>query len=130
MRGGGGETRAFVPPPQPNSSFCGSIQADRMPRPFLRLSWRAACAACCSCFFFFVALGAKVFQEQAPTAAHSSSKESREQGPPQRIPRQQAQNTAALDGQVRETNSLGNPLPIPGVVLTLRNLQSAQTFMA
>src|SRR5438094_36582 len=101
-----------------------------MTSPFLRLSWRAACATCCSCFFFFVALGAKVFQEQAPTAAHSSSNESREQGPPQRIPRQQAQNTAALDGQVRETNSLGNPLPIPGVVLTLRNLQSAQTFMA
>jgi len=97
---------------------------------FLRLSRRAVCAACCSCFFFSFALGAKVFQEQAPAPAQSSAKESRKESPSQRIPRQQAQNTAALDGQVRDTNSLGNPLPIPGAVLTLRNLQSGQTFTA
>ena len=99
---------------------------------FLRLSWRAACAACCSCFFFSFALeAAKTLQEQAPTApTQSSAKEYREQGPPQRIPRQQAQNTAALDGLVRNTSSANNPLPIPGTVLTLRNLQSGQTFTA
>ncbi|HKW61056.1 MAG TPA: carboxypeptidase-like regulatory domain-containing protein [Candidatus Acidoferrum sp.] len=58
-------------------------------------------------------------------------KESREQGPPQRIPRQQAQNTAALDGFVRDTtSSQGNAPPIPGAVLTLRNLQSEKTFTA
>src|SRR5689334_15259648 len=89
--------------------------------PFLRLSWRAACAACCSCFLFSFALPAKTFQEQGPTPA-------REHGAAQRIPRQQAQNTAALDGVVHDASSQGNPLPIPGAVLTLRNLQSAQTF--
>jgi hypothetical protein len=46
----------------------------------------------------------------------------REQGPSQRIPRQQAQNTGALDGIVRDTSSPNNTLPIPGAILTLRNL--------
>src|SRR5215471_512289 len=95
----------------------------------LRASWRAVCVACCWCSFFSFVLEAKVLQEQAP--AQSSAKESREQGPAQRIPRQQAQNTAALDGFVRDTaSSTGNALPIPGAVLTLRNLQSRQTFTA
>ncbi|HKW33566.1 MAG TPA: carboxypeptidase-like regulatory domain-containing protein [Candidatus Acidoferrum sp.] len=101
--------------------------------PFLRLSWRAVSVACCSCFFFSVALeAAKTLREQAPTAPmQSSAKESREQGPPQRIPRQRAQNTTALDGIVRDSTSApGNPLPIPGAVLTLRNLQSGQAFTA
>ena len=97
---------------------------------FLRLSRRAACAACCSCFFFSFALAAKRFQGQASTPPQSSAKESREQGPSQRIPRQQAQNTAALDGLIRNDSSAGKPLPIPGVVLTLRNLQSGQTYAA
>jgi hypothetical protein len=98
--------------------------------PFLRLPWRAVCGACCSCFFFSIALGAKVFQEQAPAPAQSSAKESREQGPLQRIPRQQAQNTAALDGFVHDGSTRDNPLPIPGAVLTVRNLQSGQAFTA
>jgi Carboxypeptidase regulatory-like domain len=97
---------------------------------FLRLLWRAVCAACCSCFFFSFALAAKALQEQASTPAQSSAKESREHGPPQRLPRQQAQNAAALDGFVRDTSSPANPLPIPGAALTLRNLQSGQTFAA
>src|SRR5262252_6719035 len=94
----------------------------------LRASWRAVCVACCWCSFFSFVLEAKVLQEQAP--AQSSAKESRQQGPAQRIPRQQAQNTAALDGFVRDASSPGNPLPIPAAVLTLRNLQSGQTFTA
>jgi carboxypeptidase family protein len=99
--------------------------------PFLRLSWRAVCTACCSCLFFASAHAAKAFQEQAPMPAQSPAKESREQGPTQRLPRQQARNTAALDGLVRDaTSSAGNALPIPGAVLTLRNLQSGQTFTA
>ena len=97
---------------------------------FLRLLGRAGCFACCSCFVFSFVLAAKTFQEQAATLAQSSAKESREQGPPQRLPRQQAQNTAALDGFVRDTSSPANLLPIPGAALTLRNLQSGQTFAA
>jgi hypothetical protein len=98
--------------------------------PFLRLSWRAARAACCSCFFFCFALAATTFQESAPASAQSSAKEFREQGPAQRLPRQQAQNTAALDGVVRDTSSPNNTLPIPGKILTLRNLPSGQNFTA
>jgi Carboxypeptidase regulatory-like domain len=96
----------------------------------LRLSRRTVGAACCPCLFLAVALPAKPFQEQPPTPAQSSAKESREQGAQQRIPRQQAQNTAALDGFVRHASSQNNPLPIPGAVLTLRNSQSGQAFTA
>jgi len=96
---------------------------------FLQLSRRAVCAACCLCFLFSFVLDAKTLQEQMPPPMQSPVKESREQGPPQRLPRQQAQNTAALDGSVRgTTSSAGNALPIPAAVLTLRNLQSRQTF--
>ena len=97
---------------------------------FPRLSWRAVCAAWCSCLFFSLELEAKPFQEQPSAPAQSAAKESREQSPPQRIPRQQAQNSAALDGFVRDASSPNNPLPIPGAVLTLRNLQSGQAFTA
>jgi hypothetical protein len=101
-----------------------------MIRSFLRRPWRATCAACCSCCFisFSFAAKTKIVQEQALAQAQGSAKEAREQGPPQRIPRQQAQNTAALDGFVRDTSSPNNPLPIPGAVLKLRNLQSGQAF--
>ncbi len=98
-----------------------------MIRSLLRLSWRATYAACCY-FLFLSALEAKTLLEQAP--AQSSAKESRELGPSQRIPRQQAQKTAALDGFVRDASSPGNPLPVPGAALTLRDLQSGQTFNA
>ena len=101
-----------------------------MTGPFLRLRWREVCAACCSCLFLSFVSPARTFQEQASAPAQSSARESREQGPAQRIPRQQAQNTAALDGFVRDTGSPGNPLPIPAAVLTLRNLQSGQVFTA
>lgn len=98
---------------------------------FLRLRWRELCAAYCSCLLFPFVLSAKTFREQSPVPAQSSARESRAQGPAQRIPRQQAQNTAAVDGFVRDTTrSPGNALPIPGAVLTLRNLQSGQTFTA
>ena len=96
----------------------------------LRLSRRIVGAACCFCLFLSVALGAKPFQDQPPAPAQSAAKESREQGAPQRLPRQRAQNTAALDGFVRDVSSRNNPLPIPGAVLTLRNSQSGQAFTA
>ncbi|HYY72604.1 MAG TPA: carboxypeptidase-like regulatory domain-containing protein [Candidatus Bathyarchaeia archaeon] len=94
----------------------------------LRLSWRAVCAACCSCFFFASVHAAKTFQEQASSPAQSSAKESREQILAQRLPRQQAQNTAALDGFVRDASSSTKTPPIPGAILRLRNLQSGQSF--
>src|SRR5262249_39383679 len=45
-----------------------------------------------------------------------------------RIPRQQAQNTAAFDGIVRDSATSNITVPVPGAVLTLRNLQSAQSY--
>lgn len=95
-----------------------------------RLTWRAVCAASCSCFFFASVHAVKSSQEQAPTPVQSSAKESREQSPPLRLPRQQAQNTAALDGFARDASSPTNTLPIPDAVVTLRNLQSGRTFTA
>ncbi len=95
---------------------------------FLRLPWRAVCAACCACFFFSFPLKATISQDQASPPPQSSAKESHEQGPALRLPRQQAQNTAALDGFVRDASSPNNALPIPGALLTLQNLQSGQAF--
>ena len=95
----------------------------------LRLSWRAVGSACCSCFFFSLGLEARALLKQGPPV-QSSAKESREQGPQLRIPRQQAQNTAALDGFVRDASSPNNPLPIPGTVVSLRNLESGKVFNA
>jgi hypothetical protein len=69
---------------------------------------------------------------QLPPAASTqdAAKQSREQGPPLRIPRQKAQSTAAVDGVVRDASSPNSLLPVPGAVLTLRDLQSGQTFTA
>jgi hypothetical protein len=83
---------------------------------------RAFCAACCFSFFFFTPGSA------APRQQTSSPAQSHEQGPPARIPRQQAQNTTALDGIVRDAGFSNIALPVPGATLTLRNLQSGQLF--
>jgi hypothetical protein len=95
-----------------------------------RLFRHAICAICCTCFYFSPALEARTFQEQTQTAAQDSAKQTREQGPPQRIPRQQAQTTAALDGVVRDAGSPQSMLPVPGAVVTLRHAQSGQLFNA
>jgi hypothetical protein len=95
---------------------------------FLRPQWRAVRAACCAGLFFSPVLAANGFQEPAAAPAQSSAKESREQGPTQRIPRQQAQNTAAVDGVVREASAQGNAIAISGARLTLRNLESGQVL--
>jgi carboxypeptidase family protein len=95
---------------------------------FWRSYRRAIGATCCSLFFFSSTIVARSLQEQGAGPAQASAKESREQAPPRRVPRQQAQNTAALDGLVRDASTPSNPLPIPGARLTLRDLQSAKVF--
>ena len=73
-------------------------------------------------------------QTPAPTSAaspaQSNVQESREPGPPQRIPRQQALSTAALDGGIREKISAGESRPVAGAQLTLRNLQTGHLLSA
>ena len=60
----------------------------------------------------------------------SDVQQQREAGPPRRIPRQQAQTTAALDGSVREAASANATRPVAAAQLTLRNLQTGLLLRA
>jgi hypothetical protein len=93
------------------------------PRQVRRAFCATGCFACLSS-----TLGAASPRQQVSTPAQDSARQSREQGPPMRIPRQQAQNTTALDGVVRDAGVPGTTLPVPGATLTLRNPQSGQLF--
>lgn len=93
-----------------------------------RKARRAVCAVCC--FFSSCTLEAGVFQEPALPPVQESAKQTREPGPPQRIPRQQAQTNAALDGVVRDAGSPQSMRPIPAAVVSLRNTPSGQLFSA
>jgi hypothetical protein len=88
---------------------------------------RAFCAACCFAFLSS-APGAAAPRQQTSSPAQNPAAQSHEQRPSTRIPRQQAQNTAALDGIVRDAGFSNIALPVPGAIITLRNLQSAQLF--
>src|SRR6266404_3558385 len=94
-----------------------------------RQARRAFCAACCSLFLCFALAGAD-FRNQSAAQTQEGAKQSSVQGPPQRIPRQQAQTTAALDGLVRDANSASTLLPVAAAIVTLRNAQSGQVFSA
>ena len=65
-------------------------------------------------------------QPAAAPAAQGTATQSREPGPPQRIPRQVALGATAMDGMIREQISATESRPIPGVQVTLRNLQGGQ----
>jgi hypothetical protein len=97
---------------------------------FSRQVRRAFCAACCFASFFFAARAAATSPPQYPPAAQDTARQSRQSAPPLRIPRQQAQTTAALDGVIRDAGFSNIILPVPGAVLTLRNVQSGQLFSA
>ena len=89
---------------------------------------RAFCAVCCFACLVLAPRTAATLPLQSPPPAQDPAKQSSEQGPPLRIPRQQAQTTAALDGVVRDSSVSGATLPVPAAVLTLRNIQSGQVF--
>jgi Carboxypeptidase regulatory-like domain len=65
-----------------------------------------------------------------PVPVQNDVQQSREPGPPRRIPRQQALTIAALDGVVREAALPGSARPVAAAQLTLRNLQTAQVLRA
>src|ERR1700704_6417636 len=88
---------------------------------------RAFCAACCFLFLCSALTGTNLWN-QAPAQTQPGAKQSSEQGPSLRIPRQQAQTTAALDGRVQTAGSPESARPVPTAMLTLRNLQSGQIF--
>src|SRR5262249_14279905 len=92
-----------------------------------RRSVRAALAALAVCFFASGAFpSCNLQQASAPQPAAQQSTESAIR--PQRIPRQQAQSTAAMDGMVRDSGFSGTTIPVPGALVTLRNLQTGQTI--
>src|SRR6266481_3841166 len=95
-----------------------------------RQAQRAFCVICCIMSFEVASRAAATFPRQAAPPAQDSAKKSSEQGPPVRIPRQQAQTSAALDGIVHDTGAPGAARPIPAAVLTLRNMESGQMFTA
>lgn len=95
---------------------------------FSRKYRRAFCAVCCISLLPAVAIARATWQEQWPPSTQDSRKDSSEQGPPLRIPRQQAQTSAALDGVVRDSSAPGAARPVPEAALTLRNIQSGQIF--
>jgi hypothetical protein len=88
---------------------------------------RAFCAACYLSFFLSGRDAATVWG-QSPASAQVPATQSHEPAPPTRIPRQQAQNTTAVDGIVRDAGFPSIALPVPGATLTLRNAQSGQVF--
>jgi hypothetical protein len=86
-----------------------------------------ACAA--ASFILPLIRSASAFGAQLPQQSTDPQiRQSREPAPTLRIPRQQAVNTAALEGVVRSRNSSTAPLPVIGALLTLRNLRTAQTL--
>jgi len=92
-----------------------------------RRAVRAALAAFAVCFFAsgtFASLNLQQPSAQQPAAQQSTEPAMR----PQRIPREQAQGTAALDGIVRDSGFSGTTIPVPGALVTLRNLQTGQTI--
>lgn len=95
-----------------------------------RKSRRAFRAALWCLIFSPTALAASPAQLPTTTQTQGAAKQTREHGPTLRIPRQKAQSTAALDGVVRDASSPNSLLPVPGAMLTLRDLQSGGSFTA
>src|SRR5271165_4374441 len=88
---------------------------------FLRLSLRL-----CRCILMclFAAIGGLA---TCSVAFAQEAQQSREPGAQIRLPRQQAQTNAALDGVVRSGGAAGAQVPVAGATLTLQNLASNLT---
>ena len=104
------------------------ILISRLPQRALRAAL-AAGALCLLAPASFACSPARQNAAQQPANQQANAQQSR-QTPAQtlRIPRQQAQTTAALDGLVRDSGFSNITVPVPGAILTLRNLQTGQTI--
>ncbi|HET9805062.1 MAG TPA: carboxypeptidase-like regulatory domain-containing protein, partial [Candidatus Acidoferrum sp.] len=100
--------------------------APRHPRRVLR----AALAVCAVCALASATPANKGSRRPGQNASQQPAAQQSRDATAQslRIPRQQAQNTAALDGIVRDSGFSNITVPVPGAQLTLRNLQSGQTY--
>src|SRR5690348_12590682 len=104
----------------------------------LRSTRRAHCSARAwvGVLLAFLAIGraaggqeAGAGQTRAPEKQATLEK-STEAVPAQRIPRQQASTSAAVDGEVRESISLNETRPVAVAQLTLHNLQTGRIVRA
>ena len=68
--------------------------------------------------------------QQPSVGGQATVQKSSEPGAAQRIPRQQALTTAAVDGVLREAISGSESRPVPSAQLTLRHLQNGQILRA
>jgi hypothetical protein len=68
--------------------------------------------------------------QQSASLGQATVQKSSERVPQQRIPRQQALTTAAVDGVLRETVSPGEFRPVAAAQLTLRHLANGQIVRA
>ncbi len=68
--------------------------------------------------------------QQSVSGAQAAVQKSTEAAPPQRIPRQQAWTTAAMDGVVRESIAPNQIRPVAAAQFTLRNLQGGPAVRA
>jgi len=84
------------------------------PRSARPVFWQRRLSFVCLGLFLLFALSVRASRAQ-------EAQQSREAGPPIRIPRQQAQAAAALDGVVRSGSGSAAQPPIAGAALTLRN---------
>ncbi len=78
---------------------------------------------CCLVLLFL----APAFSFGSTAAAAQEAQQSREPGAKLRLPRQQAQTNAALDGVVRSGAAGGGQIPVAGAVLQLQDLTSAES---
>src|ERR1700757_4989533 len=79
----------------------------------------------CRCWSVLIFLsGALLFG--GVIAEAQEDQQSREQGAQVRLPRQQAQTNAALDGVVRSGPASGGRIPVAGAILQLQSLTSTE----
>jgi hypothetical protein len=64
---------------------------------------------------------------ESVAAGAQKAQQSREQGSQLRLPRQQVQTNAALDGVVRSSTDSGGQIPVAGAILQLQNLTSTES---
>jgi hypothetical protein len=94
------------------------------------ISWRTLRSSRCLCRAALVALAFAVFCASGSTLRAQSAQESRELAAPQRIPRQQVQTSAALEGIIRGGSLAGTQLPVAAATLQLQNLASKTVVQA
>ena len=79
---------------------------------------------CLCCYSGLILIFSAAAFSPVAFAGGQETQQSREPGAPLRLPRQQAQSSAALDGTLRSASPAGSQLPVPGAILQLQDLCS------